>query len=595
MLKLNTIHRLDCIEAMSQIDAGCVDLAFADPPFNIGYKYDVYDDKKDVNAYLDWSRQWISGVHRVLKPTGTFWLAIGDDFAAELKVLSQQVGFYCRSWVVWYYTFGVNCKKKFSRSHTHVFHFVKDPVNFQFNGKDIAVPSARQLVYADSRAAKGGRLPDDTWILRPQDLTDGFNPDEDVWYFPRVAGTFKEREGFHGCQMPEQLLGRIVKASSSPGDLVLDPFSGSSTTLTVARKLDRQYIGFEISEEYVARGLARLAACEPGDPLDGSPEPTVSAPATPTDGSKKGILLKKPKVERGLNFETSARETPSQPAVSIGLPPANDRKQFDAAVIKAFRQSCRGYSADRVVADPELDQQFLAACAKIGLDAPQFVLNRAVFRLRKAGRLQSVPTEQRTDFAWEEADDYLFASEIAWRQIHERSHASLDDILCNPALADQFDQIARKFAPGYSSLQYRWGALKLRKVSNIAGHRSNRLSQVRLPASWLCHDQQRLSELDDQPGLYMVYEKEGRPLYAGETFDLGKRLKNHFGSGSKGRGWTDLGSDLRISAVPYGAFRNIDAASGRAGLATWLVACQYLLVKQESPKLNSLVLDLVAV
>lgn len=280
MLAPNTIHRLDCIDAMQQLDEGCVDLAFADPPFNIGYEYDVYHDKKDSKSYLEWSRQWISGVHRALKPTGTFWLAIGDDYAAELKILSQEIGFHCRSWCIWYYTFGVNCKHKFSRSHTHLFHFVKDKKKFTFNREEVLVPSARQLVYADKRAAEG-RLPDDTWILRPQDLTHGFNADEDVWYFPRVAGTFKERQGFHGCQMPEQLLGRIIKVSSKPDELVLDPFSGSSTTLAVAKKLQRQFIGFDISDEYIARGLARLEAVTPGDPLDGAPDPKVSAPATP--------------------------------------------------------------------------------------------------------------------------------------------------------------------------------------------------------------------------------------------------------------------------------------------------------------------------
>ena len=242
--------------------------------------------------------QWISGVHRVLKPDGTFWLAIGDDYAAELKILSQEVGFYCRSWVIWYYTFGVNYKFKFSRSHTHIFHFVKNPKKFTFNGADIAVPSARQTVYADARANKTGRLPDDTWILRPQDLTDGLHPDEDTWYFPRVAGTFKEREGFHGCQMPEQLLGRIIKVSSNPGDLVLDPFSGSATTVSVAKKLGRNFLAFDISEEYIARGLTRLSKIEPGDKLDGAPEPKVSAPATPKEGLKNGDGSKKRKLVR---------------------------------------------------------------------------------------------------------------------------------------------------------------------------------------------------------------------------------------------------------------------------------------------------------
>ena len=313
MLALNTIHRLDCIEAMQQLDEGSVDLAFADPPFNIGYKYDVYKDRQAPQEYLDWSRQWIAGVHRVLKPTGTFWLAIGDDYAAELKLLSQEIGFHCRSWVIWYYTFGVNCKYKFSRSHTHIFHFVKDAKLCTFNGAAIAVPSARQTVYADARANAKGRLPDDTWILRPQDLTDGLNPDEDTWYFPRVAGTFKEREGFHGCQMPEQLLGRIIKVSSNPGELVLDPFSGSATTTCVAKKLGRNFLAFDISDEYITRGLERLKYINDGDPLVGAPEPKVSAPATPLVPKQRKLKpATKTNAEPHVEGEPTAEDIPAK-------------------------------------------------------------------------------------------------------------------------------------------------------------------------------------------------------------------------------------------------------------------------------------------
>ncbi|OYW20199.1 MAG: hypothetical protein B7Z55_07635 [Planctomycetales bacterium 12-60-4] len=181
-----------------------------------------------------------------------------------------------------------------------MFYFVKNEKQFTFRGDDLEnrIPSARQLVYADKRANPNGRLPDDTWIiapqeaegshplgastwvLRPQDLAGRFTASEDTWYFPRVAGTFKEREGFHGCQMPEQLLGRIIRTCSNPDDLVLDPFSGSATTLAVAKKLGRQYLGFDLSEQYIARGLERLAGINVGDPLDGSAEPTMSAPTT---------------------------------------------------------------------------------------------------------------------------------------------------------------------------------------------------------------------------------------------------------------------------------------------------------------------------
>ena len=295
-MEVNNVYCTDCLEGLRQVSSGGVDLAFADPPFNIGYDYDVYEDRRHGDEYVQWCAQWMKEIHRVLTPRGTFWLAIGDEFAAELKLAAQnEAGFHCRSWVVWYYTFGVNCKYGFSRSHTHLFHFVKDPESFTFNADDpaVRVPSARQLVYADARANPKGRLPDNTWILRPQDIPDSFTAQENTWYFSRVAGTFKEREGFHGCQMPEQLLGRIIRCCSNPQEVVLDPFAGSGTTLAVAKKLGRAWLGFELSKDYASRIKKRLAAARVGDPLDGADDPLTSAPTTANgkqrapDGSRR--------------------------------------------------------------------------------------------------------------------------------------------------------------------------------------------------------------------------------------------------------------------------------------------------------------------
>lgn len=266
---------------MKKLESGSIDLAFADPPFNIGFEYDLYEDQLDADKYLAWCHDWIGQVVRLLKASGTFWLAIGDEYAAEMKVLMQrELGLTCRSWVIWYYTFGVNCKRKFNRSHAHLLQMVKDPNQFTFNTDTIRVPSARQLVYGDRRANPQGRLPDDTWVLRPQDLPDGFRSDGDTWYFARVAGTFKERAGFHGCQMPEQLIGRIVRASSHEEDWILDPFLGSGTTGSVAKKLNRRFIGFELSPEYVQQSRQRIDNVTVGQPLDGAAEPTRSAPST---------------------------------------------------------------------------------------------------------------------------------------------------------------------------------------------------------------------------------------------------------------------------------------------------------------------------
>jgi site-specific DNA-methyltransferase (adenine-specific) len=126
----------------------------------------------------------------------------------------------------------------------------------------VRVPSARLTTYADRRANPAGKLPDDTWVLRPQEEERCFQSDTDTWYVARVCGTFKERTG-HPCQMPEALLERIIRVSSNPGDLVLDPFAGSGTTLATAKRLGRRYLGVELSAEYAARVEERLAAVTP--------------------------------------------------------------------------------------------------------------------------------------------------------------------------------------------------------------------------------------------------------------------------------------------------------------------------------------------
>jgi len=232
----------DAVEVLGGWPAECVDLVFADPPFNIGYQYDAYRDRLPPKAYLDWTEAWIDACLRALKPTGTFWIAIGDEYAAEIRVMMRERA-TLRNWVIWHYTFGQNCKKKFNRSHAHLFYFVKDPEAFTFNADDpsVRVPSDRQLKYNDKRANPKGKLPGD------------------VWTFSRVCGTFKERVGWHPCQMPLALLERIVLACSKPGDVVLDPFAGSGTTLVAAARHGRRWVGVELSEKYARRAAKRVA------------------------------------------------------------------------------------------------------------------------------------------------------------------------------------------------------------------------------------------------------------------------------------------------------------------------------------------------
>ncbi len=596
---MNSIHHGDCIAGMNALPAGSVDLAFADPPFNIGYKYDVYDDRKERDHYLAWSREWIAAVHRVLKSSGTFWLAIGDEYAAELKLASQDIGFHTRSWVIWYYTFGVNCRSKFTRSHAHLFYFVKDPKEFTFRADDLdnRIPSARQLVYQDRRANPNGRLPDDTWIIRPadvvgeliddegivsfddlaaprddeqtfqirpQDIQSCFTPAEDTWYIPRVAGTFKERKGFHGCQMPEQLLGRIVRCCSHEGDVVLDPFSGSATTLAVAKKLGRNFIGFDLSEDYIKYGRDRLAAIRVGDRLDGSPEPLMSAPKT--SGPRiQGVRTPKDNTEATRRDDREIVEE-RYDEVQLQLTLQN--------VVEAFRLTHAGYSADRIVADPDLNAAFVDLCAKAGLAGGPRTWNMLLFRLRKAGKLAHIETTQRTDVSWEDCDAYLFASEIALQRMLDDERAkSLDEILCDPILAAEFDAAAHRFAPGFAPLEYRWAALKLRKQAKVARTRGSILAAPSRMGKAVPLDEFDAQAVAEKPGVYVLRQGRSRRLYVGESLNLRQRIAGQFAAELQPL-WAELGERLTLQTFV--------TLAQPAEMLAW----QSCLAKKYQPRLN---------
>ena len=172
--------------------------------------------------------------------------AIGDDYAAHVRIIGEELGLHCRNWIIWHYTFGQQTKNKFARAHTHILYFVKDKKEFTFNEHAVRLPSDRQLIYNDKRANAVGKMPDDVWNT-----------------YSRVCGTFKERQGWHPCQMPELLLTRIIATSSNLGDLVLDPFIGSGTTAVAAKQLGRRYVGIDINEEYCQMARQRLVQIQP--------------------------------------------------------------------------------------------------------------------------------------------------------------------------------------------------------------------------------------------------------------------------------------------------------------------------------------------
>jgi DNA modification methylase len=250
------LYHGDFFEWYRDIEPGSVDLVFGDPPFGIDFDYGdgQYRDNLNLDEYLAFSRKWISRANRTLRPGGTFWIAIGDEYAAELCTIAKGFGLTMRNWCIWYYTFGPHLTAKFGRNKAHLLYFVKGD-GFTFNPDEIRVESERQRM-GDPRANPEGRVPGD------------------VWEVPRLPGNAKERTG-HPCQMPEEVLARIILSTSKPNGLVLDPFGGSFVTAAVCKEHGRRCVSGDISEQFYREGIERLSLVVPSL-FSLTPEPELS-------------------------------------------------------------------------------------------------------------------------------------------------------------------------------------------------------------------------------------------------------------------------------------------------------------------------------
>ncbi|MBM3242898.1 adenine-specific DNA-methyltransferase [Candidatus Poribacteria bacterium] len=238
----------DAIEALSNNIPDCsVDLIFADPPYNLGKNFSGRKDKwESEEAYLQWCYEWLDICIRKIKDTGSFYLMAATQNMPYLDIyLRGKIHILSR--IVWYYdSSGVQAKKYYGSLYEPILFCVKDKKNYTFNADDI-------LVEAKTGAKR--RLID---YRKPvPTLYNTQKVPGNVWEFPRVRYRMDEYEN-HPTQKPVALMERIIRSSSNPGDIVLDPFSGSFTTSFVAKRLGRKSIGIEIEEEYVKIGLRRL-------------------------------------------------------------------------------------------------------------------------------------------------------------------------------------------------------------------------------------------------------------------------------------------------------------------------------------------------
>lgn len=255
------LYQGDSVDWLASLAADSADLVFADPPYNL--KKAEWDSFASQEAYIAWSLDWIAQAARVLKSTGSLYICGFSEVLADLKHPASRYFAGCR-WLVWHYKNKANLGQDWGRSHESILHFRKSS-RFRLNLDDVRIPyGAHTLKYpahpqADSSAY--GRKVDKAgksraWLPHPG----GAKP-KDVIELPTTCNGMGETTP-HPTQKPEELLRKLVLAASNPGDLVIDPFSGSGTTLVVAEQLGRRWLGCDLNAEYNEWAIRRLEAVD---------------------------------------------------------------------------------------------------------------------------------------------------------------------------------------------------------------------------------------------------------------------------------------------------------------------------------------------
>ena len=242
------------LQGLKSLQDESIDMIFADPPYNIKKAdWDKFDSQEE---YIKWSLQWISEASRILKPTGSLYICGFSEILADLKHPAMRYFSGCK-WLIWHYRNKANLGNDWGRSHESILHLRKTK-KFALNVDEIRIPyGSHTLKYpthpqSESSQYSNGKKTNPVWTPNPL----GAKP-KDVFEVPTTCNGMGEKTK-HPTQKPEELLRKLVLASSKVGDVILDPFSGSGTTLVVAEQLQRLWIGCEMNEEYNSWAINRI-------------------------------------------------------------------------------------------------------------------------------------------------------------------------------------------------------------------------------------------------------------------------------------------------------------------------------------------------
>lgn len=248
----------DSIDWLRSLDTSSADLVFADPPYNI--KKAEWDTFESQQEYVAWSVRWIEQAARVLKPDGTLYICGFSEILADLRLPAAQFFKGCR-WLVWHYKNKANLGDDWGRSHESLLHFRKSR-DFTFNVDDVRIPYGEHTLkypaHPQAETSQYGKAANKDRIWHPHPR--GAKP-KDVLEIPTTCNGMHEKTP-HPTQKPEELLRKIVLASSKPGDLVIDPFLGSGTTAVVSEQLKRRWKGCDSSGNYCQWAAERIEMVE---------------------------------------------------------------------------------------------------------------------------------------------------------------------------------------------------------------------------------------------------------------------------------------------------------------------------------------------
>ena len=269
------IIRADCKKALNKVDDSSVQLVVTSPPYNIGKEYEK-DVRLSLDQYLEWLEPIIDQLCSKVAENGSVCWQVGN-YVKDGEVFPLDLYFYemfrknglkLRNRIIWHYNFGLNARRRFSGRYETLLWFTKSD-DYTFNLDPVRVPQLypgkRHSAKKGDRAGKLsgnplGKNPSDFWEFSGEQFFEN-NP---IWELPNVKSNHPEKTQ-HPCQFPSELVERCILAFSNEGDLVLDPFVGSGTTVIAAIKYNRVGLGIDKSAEYAKLARQRIKQFQKGE------------------------------------------------------------------------------------------------------------------------------------------------------------------------------------------------------------------------------------------------------------------------------------------------------------------------------------------